>query len=175
MAHTQPTDFVLMPPPADPARLPKTRQAPQTEARMLVAHGTEPSRLSPRALIQTAEADLRRRDQQQDWDRVKALVDRGLWQGGGREAFLTAYGPRPRTTFLPKHVLGARSVADVLAYAAQDREAGLTASDPSRLRVYWHEDVLEGALALATEANDVTSPRRISKLIDSPEREAHIP
>lgn len=166
MAPTQPPDFALAPVPHDATQLPKTRQAPQTEARMLIAHGTEPSRLSPRALVQTAEEDLRRRERQQEWDRIKALVDRGLWQGGGREAFLTAYGPRPRTTFLPAHVRQARSVADVLAYAAQDREAGLTASDPSRLRVYWHEDVLEGALALA---------RRISKPIDSPEREAHIP
>lgn len=158
MTPTDQPDFVLMPPPADPARLPKTRQAPQTEARMLIAHGTEPSRLSPRALIQTAEADLRRQDQQQDWDRVKALVDRGLWQGGGREAFLAAYGPRPRTTFLPAHVRGGRSVGQILAAALGDREAGLIASDPSRLRVYWHAEALDQALAIATDRDRAAKP-----------------
>ena len=95
---------------------------PARERALLFEHGTRPWRLPSSAVLGAAQNDLRKR-------------------GSGRPY-----------AFLRKHVRPAKSPADLLRRALQDRESGLAAPRVETLTLYNDEQTLRQALELADES-----------------------
>ena len=92
---------------------------PARERALLFEHGTRPWKLPPSAVLGAARNDLRKR-------------------GSGRPC-----------AFLRKHVRPAKSPADLLRRALQDRESGLVAARLKTRILYDDEQNLRRALELA--------------------------
>ena len=92
------------------------------ERLLLFEHGTKPWKLPPSAVLGAALNDLRKR-------------------GSGQ-----------RYAFLRKHVRPAKSPADLLRRAIQDRGTGPTAPRVETLTLYGDEQTLHHALKLATNS-----------------------
>ncbi len=95
---------------------------PARERALLFEHGTRLWKLPPSAVLGTAQNDLRKR-------------------GSGQ-----------RYAFLRRHVRRAKSPADLLRRALQDRESGLAAPRVETLTLYSDEPTLRHALELATNS-----------------------
>ena len=112
----------LLPVLADEISKGDTGLTPVRERLLLFGHGTKPWKLPPSAVLGAAQNDLRKR-------------------GSGQ-----CYA------FLRKHVRHAKSPADLLRRALQDRENGLAAPRVETLTLYNDEQTLRQALELADDS-----------------------
>ena len=82
---------------------------------MLALHGTKPSSLSPQAIVQTAEADMRRKARN---SKLKAERDRFRKEGKAMDMLDKAepYG------FWRRHVLDAKDARDLIRIAHERRQ-----------------------------------------------------
>ena len=110
-------------------------EATQAEKLMLLHKGTEPCRLSPRAIIQTAETDLRHREANREIRRLRQ-------NGTAAKDTGTLY----QYAFHSKHLAGSETAADVLRKAIKDHARGASTSEVGRARIYRDVGLLQEAL-----------------------------
>ncbi len=115
--------------------------ATRAEKLMLLHKGTDPCRLSPSAIIQTAESDLRHRNQNRE---IRRLRKNGM---AARDT-----GTLYQYAFHSKHLEGSTTAADVLRKAIKDNARGASTSEVGRARIYRDIDLLHEALAIAESA-----------------------
>lgn len=115
--------------------------ATRAEKLMLLHKGTDPCRLSPGAIIQAANADLRHRN-------ANAEIRRLRKNGMAAKDTGTLY----QYAFHSRHLQGSTTAADVIRKAIKDHSRGASASDVGRARIYRDVDLLHEALAAAEAA-----------------------
>lgn len=115
--------------------------ATRAEKMMLLHKGTEPCRLSPGAIIATAEADLRHRNANRE---IRRLRKNGM---AARDT-----GTLYQYAFHSKHLEGCQTAAEVIRKAIKDSSRGASTSEVGRARIYRDIDLLYEALAVAESA-----------------------
>ena len=107
----------------------------------LLHHGTQPCRLSPSAIVQTAKSDLRHREANRELRRLRK-------NGMASRDVGTLY----RYAFHSSHLKDSHSVADVLRKAIKGHAKGVGASEVGRSRIYSDVALLEEALSIVEPA-----------------------
>lgn len=123
----------------DEGGMTKALPADRVEALNLIHHGTKPSSLTARNIIQAAEADLRSLEFNAELKRLRAELR--------SEGLPTKHtGPARRYSFLRAHVTGSKTPAQIIAAAIEGHADGAGSSDIATARIYSDLDLLKAAL-----------------------------
>lgn len=153
---SQETPLPLDPPqPKKPATL-----SAKAESLNLLHYGTQAFAMTPAMVVQAAAQDIEsyafnlrvkaeRREEKAKDDPHPKLID-----------------PPLALAFMPKHVRGKTTAAEVIAQALADLAAGAGSREPNTARLYNAQELLREALALATHS-DAAKTATLAALTDA--------